>query len=81
MKIPREFNRELLAFIASELTASVHPPIPIELAKSCGGFCLRWFGLMDLPSTFKNEEVRVLVSWSERLGKHVGEFFLNHKEG
>lgn len=80
MKIPREFERELFMFISSELQTGEPVHSAVELADRCRGFCLRWFGVMDLPSTFKNDELRMFVSWAERLGKHVGDFYFTHKE-
>jgi hypothetical protein len=81
MKIPREFQRELFMFISSELQSGDRVNTPPELAELCKGFTLRWFGVLDLPSTFKNDELRFFVSFAERLGNHVGKFFLTPKEG
>lgn len=81
MKIPREFERELFMFISSELQTGDPVHSSVELAERCGGFCRRWFGMTELPITYRSDDMAGLVSWSERLGKHVGDFYFNHKEG
>lgn len=81
MKIPREFTRELMSFVASEIIDLVEPPTPNELARTCGAFTRRWFGVCDLDHPSSGWDVIGLVAWAERLGKHVGEFFYHQKEG
>ena len=81
MQIPREFQRELISYISSELEHGGDVRTSTDLAELCKGFSLRWFGVRDLPSTFKNDDLRFYVSFAERLGKHVGEFFYHQKEG
>jgi len=81
MKPPREYQRELLAFIASVVDPTRDRPSPSLLAMLCGQFCRRWFGCSDIPDHEPGWEVTELKAWSERLGKHVGEFFQNQKEG
>jgi len=81
MKIPREFSRELMAFIASKVLESDSVVNPNELAKACGLFTRRWFGVCELDCPPLGWDVTGLDAWAQRLGKHVGEFFSNHKEG
>jgi hypothetical protein len=81
MKIPREFHRELWHFVTDEVLNTVPTPDSIQLAKLAGRFCRRWFGCAELPIDSESWQLVELVAYSERLGKHVGDFFSNHKEG
>jgi hypothetical protein len=81
MKIPREFEREMFMFISAEIQTGDPIHSPVQLAERCGAFCRRWFGMTEQPMTYRSADLAALVSWSERFGKHVGEFFLNYKEG
>lgn len=80
MKIPREFESHLFKYILSEVRNPDGPRTPAALGESCAAFTRRWFGIEELPAEFKWAEGLELLAWSARLGKHVGEFFLNHKE-
>jgi hypothetical protein len=81
MKIPREFERELFMFISSEIQTGDLSHSSVELAERCGQFCRRWFGLTESVCGFRLEPTLELVAWAERLGKHVGDFYFNKKEG
>lgn len=81
MQIPREFHRQLAAFIFSQIIESGPVPAPVDLAARCGDFCRRWFGAAEIGWTRTDVSLTELVSFSERLGKHVGEFYFNKKEG
>lgn len=79
--IPGEFHRELYSFLGAELTDRSSPPTPSELAALCGGYARRWYGVDEGAQGVRLRQVRMLISWSERLGKHLGEFYYNPKEG
>lgn len=81
MKIPREFERQLLLHIVEEVRNPEGPRNGAALGQSAESFARRWFGLDDPFSDFQWSEGRELLAWSARLGKHVGEFLLNNKEG
>jgi len=81
MKIPAEFETRLFQFISLETQRVDGPKNPTDLAFACGEFARRWFGLDYGSEPFEWEQGRALISWAERLGKHVGSFYFNHKEG
>lgn len=81
MKIPREFQHELFVYISFEIQHGDPIHAAAELGQRCGLFTRRWFGCIEVSYTEHQAHLSELVSWSERLGKHVGEFFLNQKEG
>lgn len=81
MKIPAEFQHRLFQFISSELIRVDGPQNPTELAWSCGEFTRRWFGIEDSNELMAWTFGRELISWAERLGKHVGVLWFNQKEG
>ena len=81
MKIPAEFQHRLFQFISAELVRIDGPQTPIELAWSCGQFTRRWFGIDGVNELMQWTFGRELISWAERLGKSVGEFYYNQKEG
>lgn len=81
MKIPREFERELFLFILSEIRTGEPLHDSVELADRCRRFCMRWYGAAEAGWFSAPGTVVEIVSWSERLGKHVGDFYFIHKEG
>ena len=81
MHVPDEFHQRLFQHISIELIRIDGPQNPTELAWSCGRFTRRWFGIDMNETEFEWKAGRELISWAERLGKSVGEFYYNQKEG
>lgn len=81
MKIPVELLHRLIWFVFDHCTGKGLVGSPSEIATQCGLLASRWLETSKSAVLCCGYSEVQLISYCERLGKHLAIFFISEREG
>lgn len=81
MKIPRELLHKIVWFVADHYEGKGFVSPPTIVGSTCGELAAGWIKLKGEAEEISVGDACNLVSICERLGKHLGSFYIKEREG
>lgn len=81
MRIPGELLHKIVWFVFDHYHTKGFPAVPSVVGDSCGKLAVEWLDGPGGAGELSGYTKVALISYCERLGKHLAIFFISEREG
>jgi hypothetical protein len=79
MQVPFSITSQLVSIVTEHYADPAENPTPAEIGRLCGVAVRRWLEVHRGYAVGGPNGETAMVSWGERFGRHLSEFFINER--